>query len=151
MNLRRAAAVVVLCALAAALVGCGDDAATTLTTDPSGCVVSGADPVTFGEGTIPASVPGDFPVPEGAAVGSTMVDRDNHRTEFALTLAQEVSTVVQYYTVDLVSAGFVVTKSESDALGVWHIEFSRGEQLGSIVIQAGGTGATALVVRFNSC
>ena len=59
-----------------------------------------------------------------------MVDRVNHRTEFAFTLAQEATAVVQYYTVSLVSAGFVVDSSEGDTVS-WRIEFSRGELRGT--------------------
>ena len=103
----------------------------------------------FGEGEIPSSVPDDLPVPPGAVVGSTLVDRVNHRTEFALTLAQEADAVVQYYTVNLVSSGFVVDSSAGDPLGTWRIEFSRGELRGDIVIQPGGSGLAAVVVSLN--
>jgi len=132
---RRMIVVLVLGALVPAAAGCGGDDA--------------GDPVVFGEGEIPASVPDDLPVPPGAVVGSTMVDRVNHRTEFALTLAQEADAVVQYYTVNLVSSGFVVDSSAGDPLGTWRIEFSRGEVRGDIVIQPGGSGLAAVVVSLN--
>jgi hypothetical protein len=124
-----------LCSLALAAAGCG-----------------GADDgegVVFGEGEIPSSVPDDLPTPPGAVVGSTLVDRVNHRTEFALTLAQEADAVVQYYTVNLVSSGFVVDSSAGDPLGTWRIEFSRGELRGDIVIRSGGSGLAAVVVGLN--
>ena len=38
--------------------------------------------------------------------------------------------MVQYYTVNLVSSGFVVDSSAGDPLGTWRIEFSRGELRG---------------------
>jgi hypothetical protein len=66
-----------------------------------------------------------------------------------MTLAQEATAVVQYYTVNLVSAGFVVDFSAGDPLGSWRIEFSRGELRGSIVIQPGGSGLAAVVVSLN--
>jgi len=133
VNLQRLLAIVLLGAVAVAATGCGGD----------------DEPISFGEGKIPASVPGDFPVPQGAVVGSTMVDRVNHRTEFALTMAQEATAVVQYYTVNLVSAGFVVDRSEGDLFS-WRIEFSRGELRGNLVIQPGGTGLAAAVVTLNT-
>lgn len=131
---RRAILLAALCAVALSAAGCGGDA---------------GEPVVFGEGELPSQVPDDLPIPPGAVVGSTLVDRVNHRTEFALTLAQEAAAVVQYYTVNLVSAGFVVDSSAGDPLGTWRIEFSRGELRGNILIQPGGPGLTALVVGLN--
>ncbi|MFH1329967.1 MAG: hypothetical protein ABIJ48_04855 [Actinomycetota bacterium] len=133
MSFRRIILVVALCALAALVAGCGGD----------------DEPITFGEGKIPASVPSGFPVPDGAVVGSTLVDRVNHRTEFALTLRQDATAVVQYYTVSLVSAGYVVDFSEGDTF-TWRIEFSRGELRGSLIIQPGGSGLAAAVVSLNT-
>jgi hypothetical protein len=112
--------------------------------------VGGDEQVVFGEGEIPASVPEDFPLPGGAAVGSTMVDRVNHRSEFALTVALEADALVQYYTVSLVSSGFVVDYSAGDMFS-WRIEFSREELRGEMVIQPGGTGLAAAVVSLNIC
>jgi hypothetical protein len=135
-----------------AAVGCGDDGPDgTATTSPAPtCTVSGSDPVTFGEGEIPSSIPGDFPVPDGAVVGSTLVDRVNHRSEFAFTLALDATNVVEYYTLNLVSAGFVVDSSEGDTVS-WRIEFSRGGLRGDMVIQPEGSGLTAVVASFNTC
>lgn len=133
MSPRRIILIVVLGAVAALLAGCGGD----------------DEPITFGEGEIPGSVPSGFPVPDGAVVGSTLVDRVNHRTEFALTLRQEATAVVQYYTVNLVSSGYVVDFSEGDRF-TWRIEFSRGEVRGTLVIQPGGSGLAAVVVSLNT-
>ncbi|MCU0281147.1 MAG: hypothetical protein MUE66_04820 [Acidimicrobiia bacterium] len=132
---RRIVLVLALCASALGAAGCGG---------------GGGEPIVFGEGEIPSSVPDDLPIPPGAVVGSTMVDRVNHRTEFAMTLPQEATAVVQYYTVNLVSAGFVVDSSAGDPLGNWRIEFRRGELRGSIVIQPGGPGLAAVVVGLNA-
>ena len=121
------------------------------TTDASGCIAAGAEPVAFGEGTIPVSVPEGFPVPDGAVVGQTMVDRANHRTQFAFTAPQDATAAVQFYTVNLVSAGFVVTRSQGDPLGTWVIEFSRDGLLGNVVIRSGGPGVAALAAEFNTC
>jgi hypothetical protein len=153
MNYRRLVPVLAFGALAFIAAGCGDDGpdATATTSPGATCSVPGADSVVFGEGTLPTSVPGDFPIPADAVVGSTMVDRENRRTEFALALRADASTVVQYYTVSLVSAGFVVNSSGDDALGTWRIEFSRGELLGTVVIQPGGSALAAVVVSFNTC
>jgi hypothetical protein len=144
--------ILALAVVAASVAGCGDNRPdTTGTALPSpSCTVGGDEEVVFGEGEIPASVPGDFPIPSGAAVGSTMVDRVNHRSEFAITVALEADALVRYYTVSLVSSGFVVDSSAGDMFS-WRIEFSREELLGEMVIQPGGTGLAAAVVSLNTC
>jgi hypothetical protein len=149
---RRVLLLLALGTLLLAAAGCGDDGPDgTATTSPSAtCIVAGSDPVTFGEGEIPSSIPGDFPVPDGVVLGSTMVDRVNHRSEFAFTLAQDATNVVDYYTLNLVSAGFVVDSSVGDIVS-WRIEFSRGGLRGDMVIQPEGSGLTAVVASFNTC
>jgi hypothetical protein len=149
---RRILLLLALGVLVLTAVGCGDDGPDgTGTTSPAPtCTVSGSDPVTFGEGEIPSSIPGEFPVPDGAVVGSTLVDRVNHRSEFAFTLARDATNVVEYYTLNLVSAGFVVDSSEGDTVS-WRIEFSRGGVRGDMVIQPEGSGLTAVVASFNTC
>ena len=133
MTARRTLLVIVaLGVLAVVVAGCGGD----------------DEPVTFGEGEIPRSVPGDFPVPAGAVVGTTLVDRVNHRTEFRLNLGQDSTAVIQYYTVNLVSAGYVVDRSEGD-LTLWSIEFSRDTLRGNILVQPAGAELTAVVVSIN--
>jgi hypothetical protein len=124
--------IVALWALAAVVAGCGDDAGS----------------VTFGEGEIPGSVPGDFPVPAGAVVGSTLVDGVNHRTEFRFNVGQGSTAVIQFYTVSLVSAGYVVDRSEGD-LTLWSIEFSRDTLRGSVLVQPAGAEVTGVVVSIN--
>ena len=153
MNARRLLVTLALGALVAASAACGDDHPDGTGQTTSGvptCEVGGDEPVAFGEGEIPASVPDDLPMPGGAAVGSTMVDRVNHRTEFAFTVAMDITQLVQYYTVNLVSEGFVVDSSQGDAL-TWQIRFSRGDLRGEIVMQPGGTGLAAGVVGLNTC
>jgi hypothetical protein len=149
---RRTLLLPALVALVLTAAGCGDDGpdATGNTSVAPTCTVSGSDPVTFGEGEIPSSIPGEFPVPDGAVVGSTLVDRVNHRSEFAFTLGQDATVVVEYYTVNLVSSGFVVDSSEGDTVS-WRIEFSREGLRGDMVIQPEGSGLSAVVASFNTC
>lgn len=105
-------------------------------------------PVTVGEGEIPAPVPNDFPVPDGAVVGATRIDRVGHRTEFTLTVPRTMSGATQYYLVNLVSAGYVVVGSGGDDTS-WSISFSRDSLRGTLVIEPAGTGAVAVSVRIN--
>jgi hypothetical protein len=107
------------------------------------------EPVTFGEGEIPESVPDDFPIPPGAAIGSTMVDRVNNRTEFAILVRTDLETLVQFYTVELVGAGYIVETSEGGGVGLWEISFDRGDLQGTITMTSPAIGVSQAVVSIN--
>jgi hypothetical protein len=130
----RRLALVVVVVLAASVVaaGCGDD---------------DGEPITFGEGEIPRSFPDDFPVPPGAVIGSTLVDRVSHRSEFALGAPQDATATVQFFLVELVNEGYVVESSEGSA-AQWFITFSKGDLTGEVSIRPGGS-ATQAVVSIN--
>jgi hypothetical protein len=106
-----------------------------------------AEPVVFGEGEIPSAVPGDFPIPDGASIGSTLVDRINNRSEFTVNVGEDLTSIVAFFTVELVNEGFVVDRSTGNELG-WEVEFSRGSLLGEILLTPVGS-ATAAVVSIN--
>ncbi|HAX81247.1 MAG TPA: hypothetical protein DCY40_01610 [Actinobacteria bacterium] len=105
------------------------------------------DPVVFGEGVRPPAIPSDFPIPSNAVIGSTMIDRTNHRTEMALQVGSGLEAVVQYFNVGLVSQGYVVGASHGTA-AAWTISFSRGELSGEIDFSAAGA-ATQVLVAVN--
>ena len=134
MNLR-SRLIVVLVMLTASLVAvsCGDD---------------GGEPVTFGEGEIPSAFPDDFPVPPGAVIGSTLVDRVNHRSEYALTVPLDSEATIQFYLVELVNAGYVVETSQGTT-ALWTITYSKGDLAGELSLQPQGGGATHVVVSIN--
>ena len=120
-----AVALIVMLGLFAA---CGDDGASATTSDA---------PVVFGEGEIPSAFPDDFPIPPNAVIGTTMIDRVNHRSEMSLQIDAELVAAVQFFNVGLVNQGFVVESSEGSAI-TWTIIFSRGEVTGSVVLQTQG-------------
>lgn len=126
-----AAALVLAASLAA--VSCGDDE---------------GEPIEFGEGEIPRAFPDDFPVPPGAAIGSTLVDRVNHRSEFALVAPTEMTETVQFFLVELVNEGYVVGSSEGSG-PLWSITFTRGDLAGEITLQPQGSGVTQAVASIN--
>lgn len=95
------------------------------------------DPVVFGEGVRPPAIPADFPIPPEAVIGSTMIDRTNHRTEMALQVGAAMDAVVRYFNVGLVSQGFVVGHS-SGTESAWRIAFGRDELTGEIDFTAQG-------------
>jgi dUTPase len=120
--------------IAVTVVGCGDGA------EP--------EPIEIGEGSLPSTMPRDFPVPPNAVIGSTLIDRVNHRTEVTLTMQEEMVPVVQYFQVGLVNAGYVVTRSEGDR-SRWNIEFSKGELMGTIDVNY-NSGVAVLFVEVNT-
>lgn len=104
--------------------------------------------VEFGEGELPAAVPDDFPIPPGSSIGATLVDRVNTQTEVNLTVPNAMSDLARYFSVSLVSAGYVVDASSGDALG-WTIDFRRGDLRGSIEMRTRGEDAASAVVTLN--
>ena len=107
------------------------------------------EPVTFGEGEIPESVPDDFPIPGGAVIGSTMVDRINNRTEFAIVVRGDVESLERFYTVELVGSGYIVERSEGGGIGIWEISFSKSDLLGTIAMTSPAADTSQAVVSIN--
>jgi len=106
-------------------------------------------PVVIGKGTIPATVPRDFPIPPGAVVGDTMIDRNNHTTEFGLQVGQDLDAVAQFYDIELVSSGYVVTSSGPVSADMWRLSFIQGELMGDVTISSTGGGVAEVVVTMN--
>ncbi|HSQ36402.1 MAG TPA: hypothetical protein VLS92_00745 [Acidimicrobiia bacterium] len=104
--------------------------------------------VSVGEGDIPESVPDDFPIPAGATVGLSIVDREAHQTEFVLTVPQGVEEAAQYFLVNLVSSGYVVERSTGSDTR-WDIRFSRDTLRGTFHIEEGGSAVSGVVVSIN--
>lgn len=120
------------------IAGCGDDA-------PGG--TGAGDEVVFGEGEPPPAFPVDFPIPAGAVIGTTLIDRLNHRSEMAMQIDGLLDAAVQNLTFGLVSQGYVITTSEGTS-DSWTIAFMRGELQGEVVFQAVG-GFTQAVASVN--
>jgi len=118
---------------------CGDD---TVTTDAGQEVI-------FGEGEIPATVPDGFPVPASGVIGSTMIDRINHKTEFSVQMAAGSTPVAQFFEVELVNRGYVVTSSMALSESVWQIQFILGELAGVVSITSVTTALSQVIVTLN--
>lgn len=137
MGRLRALAQLIALLLAVSLVaaGCGDDDE------------SPDEPLVFGEGELPDSLPDDLPIPAGAAVGSTMVDHPASTTEVNLVINTDLTAAVSEFTVGLVNEGYVVDRSQEQA-GQWLVEFSRDSLTGRMILIPSGraTQATLTVV-----
>ncbi len=128
---------------AVVLVGACDD-------DGDGGDGTGTGPVvSFGEGSVPDQFPEDFPLPPGAVIGSTLVDGRNVKTEMELRVRQEMADVAQFFTVNLVSNGFVIDDSSQDGTR-WTLEFRRDRLTGSLVITSPSAGVSQAVVTLNT-
>jgi hypothetical protein len=107
------------------------------------------DQVQNGQGRIPGSVPDDFPVPTQAVVTESVVDAANHRTEFTLEVASDSLGLLQFFTIELVSQGYVIDRSMRLDEETWEVVFSRNEVAGSILIMSDGGGHSLAVVSMN--
>ena len=108
---------------------------------------SSEEPLQFGEGEIPSTFPDDFPLPAGTVIGTTLIDRTNHKSEASLRIPADLETTVRYFNLALVEQGYVV-ESSSGSAAEWNIRFSRGELDGFINI-SGSTGLALAVVTLN--
>ena len=117
----------------------------TTTTEVSG---GDDDPVVFGRGELPATVPSGFPIPAEAVVGTTMIDRINDVTEVALTYPTTVVAVVDYFETNLVAVGYSVDESAGTD-GDWTITFSHSDgPSGTIRVVTAGSGVSQGAIRF---
>jgi hypothetical protein len=132
--IRRVLTLAIATTMLVAFAACGDDAVPTST-----------EPITFSEGSIPDSVPDDFPIPDGAVIGTTMVDRVNNRTEFRITWRTDPTSAVQFFELGLVNRGYVVESSEGNQ-ALWTLTFANGELTGQIVFSAPQNDLVAAVV-----
>ena len=123
---------------------------TTVAPDTTTTVASGGDdePVVFGRGELPATVPSEFPIPAEAVVGTTMVDRINDVTEISMTYPTTVVAVVDYFETNLVAVGYSVDESTGTD-GDWMITFSRADGPGGTIrVVTAGSGVSQGAIRF---
>ncbi|MEX1207844.1 MAG: hypothetical protein WEE36_04440 [Acidimicrobiia bacterium] len=125
------AASMVLVGLLTIAVACGDD--------------GGGEPI---EERIPRSVPDGFPVPADGVISDAAIDPQNHRTEFTITMGSDSLSLIQFFTIELVSQGYVIDRSAGVDDSTWEIEFSQGDLLGTILI-TDGDGLSRAVVTMN--
>jgi hypothetical protein len=112
------------------------------------CSDDDSEPVEFGEGEIPSAFPDDFPVPGGASIGATLVDRINNRSEFSFQVRAALPTMMQFFTFELVNEGYVVDSSDGDA-EIWEIAYSRDDLMGTIVLRPAGADLSQGVASVN--
>ncbi len=136
----------ILIVVAIAVIGAGCNDASDPTTTTSTGAPSGED-IVLDSGTMPDSIPEEFPLPSGSSVGSTMVISDG-LTEVVIRVSAEQGITSEYYNQALPPAGFDVGRSESTDNG-WIIEFTYEGTTGSLDITEPVQGISQVVLRFN--
>lgn len=140
---------VLLAALSLVVSACSDssdgDEASTTTTTAAASGGSGEDLV-FGSGELPETVPADFPFPDQAVVGSTLIDRTRGLTELVATYPAVVLDVVAFYEANLPAAGYTIVTSNGND-GAWDLEFEKGDLEGQIAVEFAGAAVSQGTIR----
>ena len=118
----------------------------TTTTVVESAASSGSDDVEFGRGLLPATVPADFPIPDQAVIGSTMIDRNRDLTEAVVVYPSDVPEVVRYYETNLPELGYTIEESAGTDAN-WTIDFSNGDSTGELRLSVGGGSLTQGILR----
>lgn len=113
------------------------------------CGGDGGEPIVYGEGEIPSAFPDDFPVPPGARIGSTLVNRPQHYSEFSLTTTSSLDEVARFFLFELFEDGYVVDVADEASAVLFTIEFSKGDLEGTVNLSARSSGATQAAVKIN--
>ena len=143
--MRRTGLVVAFIVVAALLAaGCGSSESGSATTDGALPDESG---VVFGRGTVPATVPETFPIPDEAVVGATLIDGNRGITEMILTLPATFASSVSYYEENLPGSGYEITSAGGSQVE-WEFVFVGDEADGVVDVKAAGTGVSSVTVRF---
>ena len=112
---------------------------TTTTSDPS-------EPIVFGSGVMPDTMPEGFPIPAEAVIGSTLIDRDRNVTEVIVRIPAAVEPVAQFFETNLPNRGYDVAAS-SGGETAWDIEFGGEGFGGTIAITLGAQDVSQAVIR----
>lgn len=120
----------------------GSDAEPTTTSTTSVTIPAEIPDLEFGSGSVPFTVPADFPLPDSGVVGTTMIDGGNGRTEMNVNFPASVEGVVEYYETNLPALGFEVSDSKGTEIE-WDIFYVKDGVAGTIrLVQSGAAEIT---------
>jgi hypothetical protein len=94
-------------------------------------------------------MPAEFPIPEGAVIGSTLIDRNRDLTEMMVRVSADMEALTAFYDTNLPGRGFVVGSSAKEGAG-WKLEFSNSTGAGTVEITIGGPGLSQAFVTFTA-
>jgi len=142
---RKLMGAIALGALAVAACSGASEDTTTTAAAVTTTATTAAGSVVFGSGSLPETVPDDFPIPGGAVIGTTLVDTVNERTEVIIVLPADPEAVVLYFEEALPEAGYEVRESGPE--GASHRIGFTGEGItGEILVGVGSLStATAFI------
>ncbi len=107
---------------------------------------SAAPQILFGSGEMPPTFPDDFPIPDSAKIGSTMVDDTNGRSEMILRVAAAQDALVVFYNQNLEQLGYAFSNElRTDGQAV--VTFSRDNVSGTILVREAATDLSEAIVR----
>jgi hypothetical protein len=135
--------IAVVLAIGVVLAACsGDTSDTTTTTATAAPGGSSEDAIVFGKGELPETVPADFPIPEQAVVGSTLIDRNRGVTEAVMTFPANIDAVKSFYETNLDALGYTVESSTGSGTE-WRIAFVKDAMTGEIALLVGASGLSS--------
>jgi hypothetical protein len=137
-----AATVIAVSLLGAACSSSGTDVTTTIVGDDGSGVV-------FGRGSVPATVPESFPIPDQAVIGATLIDTNRGITEMVMNLPASLPAAAKYYEENLPLAGYEIT-ANGGSEAEWEIVFIGGDTDGTIGIKAAGSGLSSVSVQLST-
>lgn len=118
-------------------------------TTPSVTIPAEIPDLEFGSGSVPFTVPADFPLPDSAVVGTTMIDGGNGRSEMNVNFPASVEGVVDYYETNLPVLGYEVSDSKGTETE-WDISHVKDGVAGTIhFIQNGSAEITSGTFSFD--
>ncbi len=135
-----------------ALLGAACSRATTINTGSDSTPATTSDPtatIVFGSGSVPDTMPAEFPIPDDAVIGSTLIDRNRSLTEMIVRISGEVEALTAFYDTNLPGRGFTVDSSGEAGAG-WRLEFSGATGAGTIDFTAAGRGVSQAIVTFTA-
>jgi hypothetical protein len=140
--------IAIVAAVAVFGAACTDTAVEPTITSSTTTIPTEIPDLEFGRGGVPFTVPADFPLPDSAVVGTTMIDGVNGRSEMTVVFPAAVGEVVDYYETNLPALGFEVTDSMGSE-SEWDITHTKDGVTGTIHLSFGGTGLTSGTLSFN--
>ncbi len=102
--------------------------------------------VIFGSGSVPETLPADFPIPAESVIGGTMIDYNRNLTELILRVPAGLEALVGFFDTNLPTRGYEIVSSAGTATN-WEVEFSNDAVTGTIAISLAAQDIAQAVVQ----
>ncbi len=108
---------------------------------------AGSQDVEFTDGTIPESLPSDFPLPAQGVIGTGMINRTSGQTELIVRVPAPVPAVVEFFESNFEARGYEVTASEAEGAEGWTMSYEKDDISGTLDLSLVGEQITQVVLR----